>query len=187
MTRLTFRALAIESLTNLDVSDNKLSRIPTDVGGLAVLESFDVSGNHLRTLPKEMEELEELRVFSCARNRIRWFPGNIYRLESLEEWDLSENLLKELPVTVGDIQLLQSTRVWAVGPGMLQALTKLDVVAPGGTLGVAAARTRLPAAGLQKPSGALAEPARPAGAAQFVKRLPQQLGGHGALSNRPVA
>ncbi len=127
MARISFRALAIETLTHLDVSDNNITRLVPDIGGLAALEKLDVSGNQLRSLPKELEELEELTWFACARNRIGWFPGNVYRLEQLQYWDLSQNQFRELPVQVGDLELLQQTRVWAVGPGMLSALTHLDV------------------------------------------------------------
>ncbi|CAH0375508.1 unnamed protein product [Pelagomonas calceolata] len=127
MARISFRALAIETLTHLDVSDNSITRLVPDIGGLASLEKLDVSGNQLRSLPKELEELEELTWFACARNRIGWFPGNVYRLEQLQYWDLSQNQFRELPVQVGDLELLQQTRVWAVGPGMLSALTHLDV------------------------------------------------------------
>ena len=127
MSRISFRALSIETLTALNVSDNQITRLVPDIGGLAMLEKLDASGNQLRSLPKELEELEELKWFSVARNRIKWFPGNVYRLVALEHFDLSENLLRELPVQVGDLELLQATRVWAVGPGMLGALTHLDV------------------------------------------------------------
>ena len=77
MARISFRALAIETLTHLDVSDNNITRLVPDIGGLASLEKLDVSGNQLRSLPKELEELEELTWFACARNRIGWFPGNV--------------------------------------------------------------------------------------------------------------
>ena len=82
MARISFRALAIETLTHLDVSDNSITRLVPDIGGLASLEKLDVSGNQLRSLPKELEELEELTWFACARNRIGWFPGNVYQIRT---------------------------------------------------------------------------------------------------------
>ena len=70
--RLTFRALSVDTLTSLNVSDNRLERLQKDVGGLFNLQILDVSGNRLRTLPQQLEDLDQLRVLNCARNAIQW-------------------------------------------------------------------------------------------------------------------
>ncbi|KAH8044752.1 hypothetical protein JL722_14537 [Aureococcus anophagefferens] len=102
-------ALSIETLTELDVSDNRLSRLQKDFGGLFNLEVLDVSGNRLRTFPRELQDLDKLR------------------LGALEELDLCENVLVELPMEVGNLALLQETRVWEVGVGLLEELRVLKL------------------------------------------------------------
>ncbi|KAH8058772.1 hypothetical protein JL720_13961 [Aureococcus anophagefferens] len=126
--RVTFRALSIETLTELDVSDNRLSRLQKDFGGLFNLEVLDVSGNRLRTFPpRELQDLDKLRVLRASKNRIAWFPAHLWQLGALEELDLCENVLVELPMEVGNLALLQETRVWEVGVGLLEELRVLKL------------------------------------------------------------
>jgi Leucine-rich repeat (LRR) protein len=125
--RVTFRALSIETLTELDVSDNRLSRLQKDFGGLFNLEVLDVSGNRLRTFPRELQDLDKLRALRAAKNRIAWFPAHLWQLGALEELDLCENVLVELPMEVGNLALLQETRVWEVGVGLLEELRVLKL------------------------------------------------------------
>jgi hypothetical protein len=66
--RVTFRALSIETLTELDVSDNRLSRLQKDFGGLFNLEVLDVSGNRLRTFPRELQDLDKLRALRASKD-----------------------------------------------------------------------------------------------------------------------
>ncbi|KAH8050630.1 hypothetical protein JL722_11288 [Aureococcus anophagefferens] len=123
--RVTFRALSIETLTELDVSDNRLSRLQKDFGGLFNLEVLDVSGNRLRTFPRELQDLDKLRVLRASKNRIAWFPAHLWQLGALEELDLCENVLVELPMEVGNLALLQETRVWELDS--LKNLETLDL------------------------------------------------------------
>ena len=50
-----------EHLTALYLNDNKLQRLPSDIGLLVNLRTLDVSSNKLRSLPAEIGELIQLR------------------------------------------------------------------------------------------------------------------------------
>ena len=128
LTRLTYRIFEVGTLTHLDVSGNKLTKLPEDMGSLENLRVLDVSGNRLTSLPKELEDLGEcLRTLRAANNVLESFSPHVYRLRQLETFDLEGNRLRQVPVVVGDLDLLKETRIWEVGPGMLESLTSLNL------------------------------------------------------------
>lgn len=124
--KLTYRIFSVESLVRLDIAMNKIVELPPELGTLTKLEVLDASDNKLTELPREMEDLTALRTLDASRNRIASYSPHVYRLAQLEDWRLSENLLDELPLVVGDVDLLRETRVWEVGLGMMTQLRRLD-------------------------------------------------------------
>lgn len=127
LTHLTYRIFCVETLTHLDVSENRLALLSGDVSALSRLEVLDISSNCLKALPKELEDLQCLKLLDVSHNCVASFPPNLYKILSLRDWNLSENQLDDLPVTVGDVDLLKETKVWEVGLGMLSNLTRLHV------------------------------------------------------------
>ena len=47
----------LTSLKKLDISWNKLLRLPSEIGELSSLEKLNISGNKLQELPVEMSQL----------------------------------------------------------------------------------------------------------------------------------
>jgi hypothetical protein len=92
---------------NLLVLDLKKNRIKT-IGQLGNIIELDLSSNKLSKVPKEIGQLTSLRKLVLSRNVITELPpeiGNLTRLEILELWD---NELGTLPE---EIQQLKQLRV----------------------------------------------------------------------------
>ena len=118
-------ALAIETLTHLDVSDNSINAPRAGHRGL-VPRKLDVSATNYDLSQKSWRSWRNSPGRLCSQQN-RLVPGQcLSKVEQLQYWDLSQNQFREFPVQSATRSLVTNA-VWAVGPGMLSALTHLDV------------------------------------------------------------
>lgn len=75
----------------LNLQENRLREIPTEIGELRLLEVLRVDGNRLKQLPATLFRLPELRVVTAARNDLRDLPAEVADCTKLAEMDISEN------------------------------------------------------------------------------------------------
>eukprot|EP00752_Nemacystus_decipiens_P011953 g10598.t1 len=127
MDRVTSRVYRFDWLQRLDLSRNRLYRISPDLAGMESLVDVDFRHNRIQAIPDDLEALTKLKHLRLSHNRISGFRGNIYLISSLETLDLGHNRLKEVPLQVGDLQLLKRTREWEIGLRLLRELVTLDV------------------------------------------------------------
>lgn len=92
---------AFPSLHKLDLSVNKLEKLPDDFPALLELEQLMLSKNHLSRLPNAIGELVNLRELALDDNRLSTLPESIGYLTALTKLSLKRNELSELPETVG--------------------------------------------------------------------------------------
>lgn len=126
-TRVSSRIYELKDLRELIARDNVLSRISADLADTEGLTKLDLGNNRLKTLPGELGLLKNLVTLNVDNNQITSFAGSVYLMSRLETLNLRSNLLKEMPVEVGNVELLKLVREWEVGVGQLQALKVLDV------------------------------------------------------------
>ena len=111
------------NLTSLNVSQNRLTRISPDIGELRGLVHFNCSKNRIVKFPAEIEDLENLKVLDMSWNNLGSYPPTLYKLK-LTHWDVSNNDLREIPVEIGNLQLLRETKEWEVGIGIMDTLVE---------------------------------------------------------------
>ncbi|XP_076609611.1 volume-regulated anion channel subunit LRRC8D [Chaetodon auriga] len=145
-------------LTELQLQDCQLERLPSALLALTNLRSLNLQHNNLRTL-EELLSLAHLRRLSCLRlafNRVLALPASVGVLRGLELLDLSNNqlkslppalftirrlrrlllagnLLEELPVEVKSLQLLieldlSRNRVESLPPGLFNSCLELRIL-----------------------------------------------------------
>jgi len=92
----------LKKLEDFNLSGNRLTQIPPEIGACSMLELFDLSGNQIKALPPEFCALNRMLELNLGNNEIKKLPadwGNLSRLVSLV---LSDNKLTDLPLTMGD-------------------------------------------------------------------------------------
>ncbi|XP_047212399.1 volume-regulated anion channel subunit LRRC8D-like [Girardinichthys multiradiatus] len=124
------------NLTELQLQDCQLDRLPSSLLALTNLRMLDLQHNNLRTL-EELLGLAHLRRLSClklAYNRVLVLPPSVGVLRGLELLDLSNNQLKSLPLALFTLhrlrRLLLAGNLLCELPSEVKALellTELDV------------------------------------------------------------
>lgn len=93
-----------QNLRYLNLSYNKLTDLPANIGDLSTLVSLNLRGNKLTILPDEIGELASLNVLKVDNpdvylrtNQLVSLPPGLGRLTNLDSLYLSGNKLKDLP------------------------------------------------------------------------------------------
>lgn len=125
----------MKQLVQLDLSRNRLSDLPAEIGRCHALQVLAVSHNQLPSLPAELCELLQLRELDASHNQLEALPVGMCRLSALQSLSLGANRLCALPEELAGLQALASlsvpsNRLATLPPGMLAgcaALRSLDV------------------------------------------------------------
>ncbi|KAA0168842.1 hypothetical protein FNF31_00003 [Cafeteria roenbergensis] len=97
---------AKEPLTELDVSWNKLRRLPPGMGSLERLRRLVASHNELVELPPLLGSCSSLEALWVEHNGLTRLPDSICRMGRLASLRASHNRLSRLPADLGDCQSL---------------------------------------------------------------------------------
>lgn len=95
----------------LDVSRNRLDRLPDSLWQLQQLQVLDVSGNRVKHLPSSVSQLVNLRVFSCADNHLSQVPVELGQIAMLRSLDLSRNRLKSEFVALNNAHTMRELKL----------------------------------------------------------------------------
>ncbi|XP_017121319.1 leucine-rich repeat protein 1 [Drosophila elegans] len=132
LVKLSFEVCTLRNLTKLDVSGNKLTKIPPELGGLALtslhlgsnclgelndwcwlrgtrlsqsLGELDLSSNGLTQFPAPLVKLERLVSLNLNHNLLIRLPFAIRRLQALRKLHVCSNKLESLPAAIGDLHI----------------------------------------------------------------------------------
>lgn len=124
-----------KSLTDLNVSLNKITSLPSDFGCLTKLSSLDLSNNQLSHLPDSCDRLSSLREINICNNRFSNLPSVLYSLRTMEiilasgnqiqiidvdsllsmkalsTLDLQNNNIAQVPPQLGNVTQLRSLQL----------------------------------------------------------------------------
>ncbi|CAG9772451.1 unnamed protein product [Ceutorhynchus assimilis] len=96
-----------QDLTTLNLQDNSLTTLPVEITNLTKLTKLILNRNKINQLPKDIDKLLDLRILSVSYNCIGELPDTLVDLVMLEKLDLSNNAIAELPCGVGFLVRLQ--------------------------------------------------------------------------------
>jgi len=85
------------NLKSLDLSGNKIESLPGDIGLLTKLEELILTKNKIDEIPKEIGSLKRLRVLKMRANSLYALPKEIGLLGRLETVDFNGNPIWRLP------------------------------------------------------------------------------------------
>ena len=93
-------------LSALFLSGNNFTKIPKEIGTITFLIALDLSGNNLTKIPKEIENLSHLSYLNLSHNNLTKLPKQIGSLSHLSYLNLSHNNLTKLPKQIADLNYL---------------------------------------------------------------------------------
>jgi Leucine-rich repeat (LRR) protein len=99
---------ARESCTSLDLSGQRLTVLPPEIGQLTTLQTLDLRHNQLTVLPPEIGRLTNLDGLYLDGNQLTALPPEIGRLTNLDGLWLDGNQLTALPPEIGQLTNLQT-------------------------------------------------------------------------------
>ncbi|CDO94944.1 unnamed protein product [Kluyveromyces dobzhanskii CBS 2104] len=106
VTSFGYRGSVLSNLTSLSLNKAKLSSLPTDfLKSLQKLEKLELNDNNLTSLPSQIKYSKKLIHFSAANNKLDSIPTEIGNLSNLRSLDLHCNNISELPVSIEKLEL----------------------------------------------------------------------------------
>eukprot|EP01026_Neomeris_dumetosa_P028618 TRINITY_DN231_c0_g1_i14.p1 TRINITY_DN231_c0_g1~~TRINITY_DN231_c0_g1_i14.p1 ORF type:complete len:527 (-),score=51.99 TRINITY_DN231_c0_g1_i14:194-1774(-) len=100
------RIVLITSLTHLNLSKTKISKIPEAIGNLTELIDLDLSKNLIKDVPASIGKLKKLKYLNLMGNQIEQLPEKICELSALYRLGLKSNKLSKLPEGIGKLTAL---------------------------------------------------------------------------------
>lgn len=96
----------LKELQILNTSNSSLINIKP-LSGLLNLRSLDLSDNNLKSIPSEISALKQLESINLEGNSIENYPDVLSELTSLKKLDLSHTNIKNLPESFGNLTSLE--------------------------------------------------------------------------------
>ncbi|TNF30094.1 MAG: leucine-rich repeat domain-containing protein [Bacteroidetes bacterium] len=91
----------------LDLSRNRLTEIPSQVGMLKNLKKLILNKNKIEQLPPEIGQLEDLRELIISQNELESLPSEIGDLKKLRYLDMWSNNISKLPSEMAEMYALE--------------------------------------------------------------------------------
>jgi len=99
--------------TTLDISSNKLTQLPAEVGNLTSLVKLDGNSNAITTLPAELTKCVKLESLELYSNKLKELPKALGELKALKLLNVFNNVLKKLPDDLGGLANLEEVNLAA--------------------------------------------------------------------------
>lgn len=97
-----------KSTNSLDLSNQNLDQLPSDVLSQGDLIELNIANNKLSgALPAEIKNLNNLKILNASNNLMTGVPAEIGQMINLEILDLSNNQLTGLPYELGNLKNLK--------------------------------------------------------------------------------
>lgn len=90
----------------LDLRNNKLERLPEDIGSLWMLSELNASSNYLVEFPDGIKNLKLLRKIDVSNNQISLLPEWIGNMKYLCTLNIRKNPIKTIPRCISKLQYL---------------------------------------------------------------------------------
>lgn len=91
----------------LDLSKNRLTELPPELGQLKQLKKLILNKNRLEAIPPEIGQLHDLRELIISQNELETLPEEISNLQKLRYIDMWSNNVTHLPRAMNDMMALE--------------------------------------------------------------------------------
>ncbi|XP_013417012.1 malignant fibrous histiocytoma-amplified sequence 1 homolog [Lingula anatina] len=97
---------------NLDISNRRMTKLPSSIDKCVNLKLINISGNELTTLPPSIAKLKHLKCLDISRNLFKELPVDVCDVPCLEELNVGRNHLIEMPPDVGRMTKLKTLDIF---------------------------------------------------------------------------
>ena len=111
LTQIPSEIFALKNLKSINLSNNNISTIPPDIVNLKRLEKLDVSNNKISNFYAKICRLPKLQVLNLNNNSIKTIPKQIKYLSELRVFSIANNKLTFLPNEVGDLKKIRKINI----------------------------------------------------------------------------
>lgn len=113
--RVDSQIFQLKNLTHLDLSDNQIDRVPTQLGNLP-LQTLNFSQNNLGKAPswkwlKQPEIIASLHKINLTGNHLEYLPYPLIALRGLVDLNVSTNLLTQIPTAIKALHRLRNLNI----------------------------------------------------------------------------
>ena len=116
-------------LTELNVSNNSLTSLPSGVGKLTKLDSLRAANNLLTAIPGALAFCLEMRTLDMRQNGLASLPEDLTALQWLETLDLTDNCFGSFPLPVLELGSLTHLFIGSNSLARLPDLSPLEMLA----------------------------------------------------------
>nr|XP_006813579.1 PREDICTED: leucine-rich repeat and death domain-containing protein 1-like [Saccoglossus kowalevskii] len=95
-------------LQKLDLSFNKISKIPESLYALEQLTELNMRSNALTSVPDEIGKLKSMKTLNLSSNKIEKIPASLCALEKLTELNMGSNALTSIPDEIGKLKSMET-------------------------------------------------------------------------------
>lgn len=128
--KLPSRLFYCTKLRHLDVSHNQLTSLPPEVGILQGLQFFSAAFNSLESLPEELFSCKRLRTLAVGSNCLSYLSSRVSNLGQLVRLELKGNRFGALPVELKDCPQLNLSAIIAEDSLLEQLSTDVEAEQP---------------------------------------------------------
>ncbi len=108
LSSIDVRTLTDNSITELNINNNKLASLPPELAGFTKLQVLRLDNNKLQgAFLNDIGNMPDLRVLSAHGNSLTELPAGVGQLRQLVLLDLSDNNLSRLPPELSQLKNLK--------------------------------------------------------------------------------
>lgn len=95
------------AIEQLDLSNQNLSELPSQISELKCITTLDVSSNKLTNIPENLRKLSKLKTLNVSSNKLTSLPDIFRTSYDLDSLDISNNSIVELPTSIYNANFLR--------------------------------------------------------------------------------
>lgn len=110
LVQVDMRILCLKNLKKLDLSHNRIKKLPATVGDLIHLQELNLSNNYLESFSVALCQStlqKSLRSLDLSKNKIKALPVQFCQLQELTVLKLDDNELIRFPMKIGQLTNLR--------------------------------------------------------------------------------
>ncbi|AFY42056.1 leucine-rich repeat domain-containing protein [Nostoc sp. PCC 7107] len=103
LTKIPEAIAKLTNLTGLYLHNNKITEIPQVIANLTNLIQLNLSYNQISEIPEAITQLTNLRLLSLSNNQVSEIPEEIAQLTNLRLLSLNNNQISEIPEEIAQL------------------------------------------------------------------------------------